>query len=143
MPSRTKAFWQPHMLNGSLPARRHAFPALAAIALLAVLLRPACGLWFAHVGAGTAAAAATLAANAPFEHDGDLAVQCCASVSDAQPIAPLQAVSGGVQAFAGVGPAALVTIVTSSAILARQLRWLRAPPRRPPSFYLRSARVLR
>ena len=132
------------MLNSTLPVRRSALVALAAIALLAVLLRPACDLWFAHVGAGTAAAdAATLAANAPFEHDGDPAVQCCASVGDAHHIAPLQAVSGGVEASAGVTPAALVAIVTSTAILARQLRWLLAPPRRPQSFYLRSTRILR
>lgn len=132
------------MLNSALPIRRRVFLALAAIALLAVLLRPACELWFAHVDAGTAAAdAATLAANALFEHDSDPAAQCCASVSDADHVAPLQAVSGGVKAFGGVAPAALVAIVAGIAILTRQLHWLRSPPRRPRSFYLRSARILR
>lgn len=132
------------MLISPLPLRRGAFVALAAIALLAVLLRPACELWFAHVGAGAAAAdAATLAANALSEHDSDPAAQCCASVSDADHVAPLQAVSGGVKAFGGVAPAALVAIVAGIAILTRQLHWLRSPPRRPRSFYLRSARILR
>ena len=132
------------MLNSPLPVRRRAFVALAAIALMAVLLRPVCELWSAHVGAGVKAAdVATLAANAPFEHHGDAAMQCCANVSDTQQVAPLQAVTSGVKAFGGVAPAALVAIVTGIAILTRQLPWLRALPRRPQSFYLRSARILR
>jgi len=132
------------MLNSPLPVRRRVFVTLAAIALMAVLLRPVCDLWFAHLGAGSAAAAgATLAASAPFEHDGDAAMQCCANASDTQQVAPLHAVTNGVKAFGEVAPAALVATVTGFAILARQLPWLRAPPRRPQSFYLRSARILR
>lgn len=130
------------MLNSALPIRRRVFLALAAIALLAVLLRPACDLWFTHVGAG-ATDAATLAADAPFEHDGDPATQCCVNVSDARQMAPLQAVLGGVKASGGVAPAALVAILTGIALLTRQLHWLRLPPRRSRSFYLRSARILR
>lgn len=132
------------MLNSSLPVRRLVFVTLAAIALMAVLLRPVCDLWFAHFGAGPAAATvATLAASAQFEHDGDAAMQCCANVSDTQQLAPLQAVTNGLKAFGGIAPAVLVAIVTGFAILGRQLPWLRAPPRRPQSFYLRSARILR
>jgi hypothetical protein len=132
------------MLNSSLSIHRSVFVALAAIALMAVLLRPVCELWSAHVGGGAAAAsAATLAASAPFAHIGDAAAQCCANVSDAQRIAPWQALSGGAKAFGGVAPAALVAILTGIAILAWQPRWHRAPPRRPESFYLRSARILR
>jgi hypothetical protein len=132
------------MLSGSLSARRGILVALAAIALVAVVLRPACELWFTHVGAGTAAVdAATFAASATLGHDGDSATQCCANVSDARQLAPLQAASGGVKTFGGVAPAALVAIVIGIAILVRQLGWLRAPPRRPKSFYLRSARILR
>ena len=132
------------MLNSVLPIRRRVFLALAAIALLAILLRPACDLWFAHVGAGAAAAdAATLSASAPIERYGDRATQCCVNVSDAHQMAPLQAVSGGVKASGGVAPAALVAILTGIALLARHLHWLRLPPRRPRSFHLRSARILR
>ncbi|MDH3319341.1 MAG: hypothetical protein OEO84_06580 [Betaproteobacteria bacterium] len=118
--------------------------ALAAIALIAVLLRPACELWFAHVGAGAAADdVVTLDTSAPLEHDGDSAMQCCATVSEAQQIAPLQAVSGSMGMAEGVAPAALLVMLVGIALFARQWHWLRAPPRRPRSFYLRSARILR
>jgi hypothetical protein len=130
------------MLNSSLPVRRSAFVALAAVALIAVLLRPVCHLWFAPVGAG-AAAFGVAALSVPIEHGGESATQCCANVSDAHQIAPLQVVSSGVGASGEVAPAALLAIVTGIAILTRQLRWLRVPPRRPQSFYLRSARILR
>lgn len=132
------------MLNSSLPVRRSVFVALAAIALTLVLLRPVCDLWFAHFGAGAASAhAATLTHDATFEHGGDPAVQCCASVSDAHHLAPLQAASGSREASQGLAPAALLVILTSTAIIARPLHWLRALPRSPQSFYLRSARILR
>jgi hypothetical protein len=119
--------------------RRRIFVALAALALVAVLLQPACEAWLAHAGA--AAGSASQVAGAPFGHDGD--PQCCAIISDIWPVAPLQAASGNWGTASGVTPAALASTVTAVAILTRQLHWLRAPPRRPQSFYLRSARVLR
>ena len=132
------------MLNSSLSVRRSVFVALAATALTLVLPRPMCDLWFAHARAGAAAApAATFTTSAPLEHPGAPAVQCCASVSDAHQIAPLQAAPGGLQPSQGLAPAALVAVLTSTAIIAQPLHWLRAPPRSPQSFYLRSARTLR
>ena len=127
------------MLNSSLPVHRSVFVALAAIALMAVLLRPVCELWSAHFGAGAAA----VAAGVPIGHGGDPAAQCCANVSDGQQIAPLQAVAGSMGASAGVAPAALAAMVIGIAMFAGPLHWLRVPLRRPKSFYLRSARILR
>lgn len=133
------------MPNSSLSVRRSIFVAFAATALTLVLLRPMCDLWLAHAGAGAAAApAATFTASAPLEHYGAPAVQCCASsVSDAHHIAPLQAAPGGLKPSQGLAPAALVAVLTSTAMIAQPLHWLRAPPRSPQSFYLRSARILR
>ncbi|MDH4324013.1 MAG: hypothetical protein OEW90_07730 [Betaproteobacteria bacterium] len=128
------------MLTSALPLPRRVFLALAALALLAVLLRPACEAWFAHVG-GAAAHAATQVAAGPLGHDGD--PHCCANVSDAQRIAPLLALAGGLKAPKGVAPAALGAVIAGIAVSTRQLHWLRAPPRLPTSFYLRSARILR
>jgi hypothetical protein len=128
------------MSTSALPIPRRVFVALAALALLAVLLRPACEAWFAHVGAA-AADAVTQLAGEPVGHEGE--PQCCANVSDAQQIAPLPALSGGLKAPEGIAPAVLAAVVAGITISSRQLRWLRAPPRLPGSFYLRSARILR
>ena len=124
---------------------RRVFPALAAAALLAVLLRPACEVWFAHFGAGGAPGGAlALSADAPIAQSGDhRATQCCADVKDAQQIAPLHVVAGGAKPIGGVAPLALVAVLSGIALITRQPHWLRAPPRRPRSFYLRSARILR
>ena len=128
------------MPTSALPLPRRVFLALAALALLAVLLRPACEAWFAHEGAA-AADAITQAAGGPLGHaDGP---QCCAHVSDAKQIAPLLAVSGGLKAPEGIARAALATVIAGVAVSTRQLHWLRAPPRLPTSFYLRSARIQR
>jgi len=127
------------MLTSGLPLSRRVFLALAALALLAVLLRPACELWFAHAGVGSPSPAA----GAPIGHGGNPAVHCCASVSDGQQLAPLQVVSGGLRAPEGGALAALAVVVAGIAVLTRRQHWLRAPPRRPRSFYLRSARILR
>jgi len=128
------------MLTSASPLPRRAFVALAALALLAILLRPACEAWFAHVG-GAAAHADAQVVGGPLGHEGD--PQCCANVSDAQRMAPLLALPGGLKAPEGVAPAALSAVVAGIAVLTRQLHWLRAPPRLPKSFYLRSARILR
>jgi hypothetical protein len=113
--------------------------ALAALALVAILLRPACEAWIAHAGAATHAASQVV--GAPLGHDGD--PQCCANVSDAQQSAPLQAVSGSMGMGGGVAAAALFVMFVGIALFARLWHWRRAPPRRPRSFYLRSARILR
>jgi len=128
------------MLTSALPLPRRVFVALSALALIAVLLRPACEAWFAHVGAA-AANEATQLAGEPVGHDGD--PQCCANVSDARQIAPFLALSGGQKAPEGIAPAALATVVADIPISGRRLHWLRAPPRLPVSFYFRSARILR
>jgi len=128
------------MSTSALPHPRRVFVTLAALALLAVLLRPVCEAWFAHMGAA-AANAATQLAGEPIGHEGD--PQCCANVSDAQHIAPLLALSGGLKSPEGIAPAVLAAVVTGIAVSSRQLHWLRAPPRLPESFYLRSARILR
>lgn len=132
------------MLNSSTSARRSVFVVLAAIALMAVLARPMCDLWVAHLGTGaTAAHAATPNVMASFSYDGNSAEQCCASISDPHHIVPFEAVSGATKFPQGLGPATFVAVLTATAIVARQLHWLRAPPRSLQSFYLRSARILR
>lgn len=128
------------MLTSALPLPRRVFVTLAALALLAVLLRPACEAWFAHVGAASGDAVAQNTGEPP-GHDDD--PQCCAHVSDAQQIVPLAALTGDLKAPEGIAPAALAVMVTGIAVSSRQLHWLRAPPRLPESFYLRSARILR
>jgi hypothetical protein len=127
------------MLSNFTTVRRRVFVALAALALLAVLLRPACETWFAHAGA--VADAAPQVAGEPLGHDGN--PQCCATVSDAQQMVPLLALPGGLKAAEGIAPAALAAVVIGIAVSSRRLHWLRAPPRLPESFYLRSARILR
>ena len=132
------------MLNSSLPVRRSVFVALALLAVTLVLSRQVCDLWFTHAGAGDAVThAQAVSASEPVEHGGHPAVQCCASVGDANLIAPLRAALGGPGASQGLAPAALLAVVADTAILARQLHWLRGGPRSPLSFYLRSARILR
>jgi hypothetical protein len=128
------------MLTSALPLPRRFFLALAALALLAVLLRPVCEAWFAHVGAAAGDAVAQIAGG-PLGHDDD--PQCCANVSDAQQIAPSLALTGGLNVPEGVAPTVLAAVATGVAVSSRQLHWLRAPPRPPESFYLRSARILR
>ncbi|TAN51962.1 MAG: hypothetical protein EPN19_11595 [Betaproteobacteria bacterium] len=118
--------------------------ALALIAVTLLSLRSVCELWFTHLGGvATAVHSATLAGHAPLQHDVDPAAQCCASASDSSPVAPLQAAVVGPQPDQGISPALLVAVVAASAIFTRQPHWLRAPPRSPQSFYLRSARILR
>lgn len=128
------------MLTSALPFRRRVFVTLAALALLAILLRPACEAWFAHVGAAAGDAVTQITGGALGHHDDP---QCCENVSDAQQIAPLLALPGGLKAPEGLAPAALSAVVTGIVVSSRQLHWLRAPPRLPASFYLRSARIRR
>jgi len=128
------------MPTSALPLPRRVFLALAALALLAVLLRPACEAWFAHGGTAAGDAVAQIIGG-PLGHDDD--PQCCANISDAQQRAPLLALTGGLKAPVGIAPAALTAVITGIAVSSRQLHWLRAPPPLPKSFYLRSARILR
>ncbi|MBI2751907.1 MAG: hypothetical protein HYX46_00080 [Betaproteobacteria bacterium] len=121
---------------------RGLFVALAVMAVALVLLRPACGLWSSHHFGAGAWVAEALAVGAPDEN-GDPSAQCCSSVSDPNLTAPLQAASGGLQASQGFAAVALLAILVIAATLPRQLHWLRAPPRSPQSFHLRSARILR
>lgn len=132
------------MVNRASTVPRAAFVALALIAVTLLSLRSVCELWFTHLG-GVAMAvhSVTLAGHAPLQHDVDPAALCCASASGSSPVAPLQAAVVGPQPDQGISPAVLVAVVAASAILTRQPHWLRAPPRSPQSFYLRSARILR
>ncbi len=117
---------------------------LALVAVTLLSLRSVCEQWFTHLG-GVAAAtqSATLAAHAPVQHDLDATADCCATATDPNAVAPLQAAIAGLQLSQGLAPAALVAILTGSTIFTRQPHRLRAPPRSPQSFYLRSARILR
>lgn len=132
------------MLHKPLSISQGAFLALAVMAAALLLLRPVCDLWFAHAGTGAAPAhTETFAAGAPVEHGSAPAAQCCASASDGKLVAPLQAAPGGPTVSQGFAATALVAVVTGTAALVRELHWLRAPPRNPQSFYLRSTRIAR
>ncbi|OFZ96513.1 MAG: hypothetical protein A2Z64_10515 [Betaproteobacteria bacterium RIFCSPLOWO2_02_67_12] len=132
------------MVRKPLTVQRTAFLVLALMAVTLLSLRSVCDLWFTHLGgAATTLQATPLAPHAALLHDADPAAQCCDSASGSSPIAPLQAAVVGPQPGQGIVPAVLVAVVAASAILARQPHWLRAPPRSPQSFYLRSARILR
>jgi len=132
------------MLHKRWSIPRGALAALALVAVALLLLRPACDLRFAHAGAGAAPThAQTFAVSAPIEHGGAPAEQCCASAGYTNLVAPLHAASGAQEGSQGLVPAALVAVVAGTAILSRQSQWLRAPPRSPQSFYLRSTRITR
>ena len=132
------------MVNRSLTVPRTAFLVLALVAVTLLSLRSVCELWFTHLGgAATTLQPATLASHASLLHDTAPAAQCCDGASGSSPIAPLQAAVVGPQPGQGIAPAVLLAVVAASAILTRQPHWLRAPPRSPQSFYLRSARILR
>lgn len=129
------------MTSRFTPVGRSLFTALAVLAVALVLLRPACELWFSHGGAIAGPAQGEVLA--PAAGQGHVDLQCCASVSDPSSTFPLQATAGGVQATQGLSPAVFFVITTGIALASRLPRWLRAPPRTPQSFYLRSARILR
>lgn len=117
--------------------------ALAAIALAFILLRPVCEIWFGHANRGGAALGTQMALGTASAHGADDSVQCCSSVSDGNPAASLTATLGGAERSPGFTPAAPLTFVIGTSIIARQLHSLRAPPPGQSSFYLRSARILR
>lgn len=124
--------------------RRSAFLVLALVAATLLSLRSVCDLWFAHfASAAVAARAETASSGAMPHHDVDPTVQCCVSLSNPDLIAPPDVASSGPQVPQGPVPAVLSAVVISTAIFARTSHWLRAPPRSPQSFYLRSARILR
>ncbi len=132
------------MLHNALSVPRKVFVALALVAAALLLLRPVCGQWIAQAGAGAGSAhAGAFAVGAPIDHGGAPAAQCCANAGDSNLIAPLQAAPAAPEASQGIAPAALLAIVAGTAILSRQSQWLRAPPRSPQSFYLRSTRIVR
>ena len=132
------------MVNRAPTVPRSTFLALALVAATLLSLRSVCELWFTHFATATVAARAEiLGSGAMLQHDVDPAVQCCVSLSDPDLTAPPPAASSGPQVPQGPVPAVLIAVVISMAILARKSHWLRAPPRSPQSFYLRSARILR
>ena len=132
------------MVQMPLSVPRRVFVTLALVAAALLLLRPVCDLWIAHAGRSAAPAHAdTFAVGAPTEHGSAPAVQCCASASEANLVAPLHVSLGGSEASQAMAPPVLVAVVTGTVVLARQLHWLRAPPRTPQSFYLRSTRIAR
>ncbi|TAK48812.1 MAG: hypothetical protein EPO27_05640 [Betaproteobacteria bacterium] len=132
-------------MNRPLSGSRAALLVLALLAVTLLSLRSVCELWFTHLGgAAMTLQSATLASHAALLHDSAPASQCCDSASDSSPVAPpLQAAVVGPQPGQGIAPAVLVAVIAASAILTRQPHWLRAPPRSPQSFYLRSARIQR
>jgi hypothetical protein len=118
---------------------RSFFVALAAIAVSFVLLRPACALWSSHdSGAGAAAAASSI--GMPQDHGGS-SVQCCASVSEPNIGAVLNAVAQALEDLPG-GPVASALVV-GHALPSAYAHRLWAPPPNPRSYYVRSARILR
>ena len=129
------------MTSRVTPVGRNLFAVLAVLAVALVLLRPACELWFSHVGAIAGQAQSEMLA--PVAGQGDADVPCCATVSDPSSTFPLQAAPGNVQATQGLALAGFFVVPTGIALALRPSRWLRAPPRTPQSFYLRSARILR
>lgn len=132
------------MVNRTQTNRRSAFLVLALVAATLLSLRSVCDLWFTHfANAAVAARAEIQGSGAMSHHDVDPLLQCCVSLSDPDLTAPLQAASSGPQVPQGPVPAVLIAVVMSMAILARKSNRLRAPPRSPQSFYLRSARILR
>lgn len=120
---------------------RSLFATLALVAVALVLLRPACELWFSHVGAIAGQAQSEMLATAAGHSDID--VRCCATVSDPSSTFPLQVAPGSVQATQGSSLAGFFVVATGTALALWQPHWLRAPPRTPQSFYLRSTRILR
>jgi hypothetical protein len=120
--------------------------ALAVVALTFLLLRPACDAWLSHSGGheGSAHAAITavqigdVSTHAP--HD----VLCCASIKSSSVVQPAdsalaRSAQGKVQLAALVARAATTPVVAS---LRRSLGAFVIPPG-IPSFYERSARILR
>jgi len=115
------------------------FVALAAIAVAFVLLRPACALGSWHRSAASAATTA-YSIGVPHDHGGS-SVQCCASVSEPNFGAVLNAGAQALEeASAGI---VLSALAVGSALLGAHAHRLRAPPPIPRSYYVRSARLLR
>jgi hypothetical protein len=125
---------------------RKGWAVLAVVALTFLLLRPACDAWLSHSGGHDGAGHAGLTAlqigdgstHAP--HD----VQCCASIKGSSLVVPADSMlartaQGKVQ-FAALNARALMSPVAAS--LRRSLSAFVAPPG-IPSFYERSARILR
>ena len=130
------------MLNRRSGTAFSLFFALAALAAALALLRPACELWIAHAGAvGEPSQVISLVAQGGHHSDAD--VQCCATITDPNAATPLQAGIGGLELPQLPVAAPFVGFVSGTVFLARELNALRAPPRNIPSFYLRSARILR
>ena len=125
---------------------RKVWTALAVVALTFLLLRPACDAWLSHSGghdrlADTAATAVQIgdgSAHAP--HD----VQCCASIKGSSLVTPADSALGRTAQwkvhFAASNARALMSPVAAS--LRRALSAFVVPPG-IPSFYERSARILR
>jgi len=127
-----------------LSVPREMFLALALIAAAFLLLRPACELWFAHVGADAAwAYSDAVALGAPNADGSASTVQCCANVSAGDFVLPLLALTGSSQLKQGFPVATLAAVASVGATAVRKLQWLRAPPRSLRSFYVRSSRIAR
>ena len=131
------------MLNSSSRVRRGLFAAFAAFAVALVLLRPVCELSAAHASIGTALAHAGAISAGIAAEPGNAPDSCCDSVTDPGAPASLLAASAGIQFSPEFVPTLSVAVVTGSALLLRQLQWLRAPPLPSQSFYVLSASILR
>jgi len=130
---------------GRRGVRSKRWAALAVVALTFFLLRPACEAWLSHWGHGGSVHAAEAAVqvgdgsgHAP--HD----VQCCASIKGSSLVMPADSVLGrspqGKVQFAALNARALMNPVVAS--LRHSLSAFVVPPG-IPSFYERSARILR
>lgn len=120
--------------------------ALALVALSFLLLRPACDAWLSHAGGHDGSAHTAVTAlqigdgSTHVPHD----VQCCASIKGSSVVPPADSALGrtaqGKVQFVALIARTLTTPVATS--LRRSLSAFVVPPG-IPSFYERSARILR
>lgn len=135
-------------MSGTVGRRgvRKWWAALAVVALTFLLLRPACDAWLSHSGWHDGSAHAAVPAVQIGDGSGHVPhdVQCCASIKGSSIVPPAdsalaRSVQGKVQLASLVARAAMNPVAAS---LRLSLSAFVVPPS-IPSFYERSARILR